>query len=101
MWHFTKTFEIKADTAKHFNQKDVTIQPFNWELLVIVLGLLLLLALFLWLFVFKRRKDEKEVEIDEIVQDQNGQELPIIRTTTMKEYKRLVKKGKQVQIVER
>lgn len=102
MWHFTKTFEIKADAAKHFNQKDVTIQPFNWGLLFIVLALLLLLlALFLWLFVFKRRKDEAEVDIEEIVHDHNGQELPIIRTTTMKEYKRLVKKGKQVRIVER
>lgn len=80
----------------------MTIQPFNWGLLFIVLALLLLLlALFLWLFVFKRRKDEAEVDIEEIVHDHNGQELPIIRTTTMKEYKRLVKKGKQVRIVER
>lgn len=58
-WVLEKDFEIKADTAKALNEKDVSLkQDYRWVFWLIGALLLMLLLLILLLLWRKKRKDE-------------------------------------------
>lgn len=101
-WVFDKEFVITSDQAQEYNKADVTIKKINWLFwILLAVGILLLLALFFLLWFLKRRRDDKEVEIEEDVRDLNNELTTIIRTVAMKEYKKLVKAGKSVRLVDK
>lgn len=59
-WEFSEDFEIKANEAKAFNEKDVSIpeKEMNYLLVIIIGIVLLVLALFI-IILLKRKKDDK------------------------------------------
>lgn len=61
-WEFEKDFEIDADTAKKFNQQDVTIEEDNTWLYLLIGAGLILLAIIIFLIIMYRRKKKKEAE---------------------------------------
>lgn len=59
-WKFKKDFTIKADVAKAFNEKDVTVKKeYTWIYILIGILLILLALLLIW-FIIRKKKKEKE-----------------------------------------
>ncbi|TFJ46694.1 DUF916 and DUF3324 domain-containing protein [Carnobacterium divergens] len=59
-WKFKKDFTIKADVAKAFNEKDVTVKKeYAWIYILIGILLILLALLLIW-FIIRKKKKEKE-----------------------------------------
>jgi Signal transduction histidine kinase regulating C4-dicarboxylate transport system len=101
-WVFDKDFVITSEQAQKYNKSDVTIKKIDWLFwILLAVSVLLLLALLFLLWFLKRRRDDKEVEIEEDLRDLNNELTTIIRTVTTKEYKRLVKAGKSVRLVDK
>lgn len=101
-WKFDKQFTVTDKTAGDLNKKDVTIQHIDWVAILVGIALLLLiLAGGLWLVLWKRRKNNAEVTIEEAVTNQAGEDIVIQRTTTMREYKQMLKQHKSVRLIEK
>ncbi|MDT1996140.1 LPXTG cell wall anchor domain-containing protein [Carnobacterium divergens] len=59
-WKFKKDFTIKADVAKAFNEKDVTVKKdYTWIYILVGILLILLALLLIW-FIIRKKKKEKE-----------------------------------------
>ena len=100
-WVFEKNFTISGQESRQYNKSDVTIKKNNGLLWILLCAIILLLvALLLLILLLKRRRDDQEVDIEEEVRDLNNELTTIIHTVTMKEYKKLIKSGKRVRIIE-
>lgn len=100
-WVFEKNFTISGQESRQYNKSDVTIKKNNGLLWILLCAIILLLvALLLLILLLKHRRDDQEVDIEEEVRDLNNELTTIIRTVTMKEYKKLIKSGKRVRIIE-
>ncbi|TFJ45501.1 cell wall anchor protein [Carnobacterium divergens] len=59
-WKFKKDFTIKAEVAKAFNEKDVTVKKDYTWLYILIGSLLILIAIFLIWFIIRKKKKEKQ-----------------------------------------
>jgi len=58
-WSFEKEFEITAEEAREFNDKDVTIEKSNLWIFVTIGGVILAVIFFIFLIVWYRKKNKK------------------------------------------
>ncbi|MGM0126378.1 hypothetical protein IGI37_003807 [Enterococcus sp. AZ194] len=61
-WDFNKEFTVKAEEAKNFNKKDVTIPKDNSMLMYSLLGLACLIIIVLLVIILRRRSNDNEAK---------------------------------------
>lgn len=64
-WEFKKDFTIKAEEAKQFNEKDVSIEGINYLWYIVGLLFILLAGLLWFIFLKRKKKKKKEQEMNE------------------------------------
>lgn len=63
-WTFKKDFTIKADVAKAFNEKDVTVKKeYTWIYILVGILLILLALLLIWFIIRKKKKEKEKKEV--------------------------------------
>lgn len=100
-WEFNKDFTITEAQASRYNKADVTNKQNNWLLWILLSFLALMVTFSIWYLLFlKRRHNEKTINIEEEVLDFNNKLVKVTRKVTIKQYKKMLKNGEKVKLID-